>query len=174
VRKTNHPNNNAKPLSHRFIIGSIVFIAGFLSPLLIPLVLVSPLPTLLKTALAGGLAFGIPELAAFIAVIIMGREGFLTLKRLIHVSVKKAAPPARVSRRRYRIGLVMFALPLLFAWTGPYLIYMMPERMELYLPLVIMSELVFCSSFLVLGGEFWGKIRALFVWSPQKDNPVSL
>jgi len=154
----------AARLSKRFVAGSIVFVLGFLSPVLIPVVLRSGLPAAWKTALTGGLAFGIPELAALVAVAIMGREGFQDLKRLLWGLVKKSSPPARVSRTRYRIGLVMFTLPILFAWLGPYVEQVIPEQQIHSLPLLVMGDVLFVASFFVLGGEFWGKVRALFVW----------
>jgi len=153
-----------KPVSKQFIIGGSVFVLGFLSPLLIPLVLMLPLPAALKTILVAGLTFGIPEIAAFVAVVIMGREGFQELKRRLWALVKKAAPPDQVGPVRYRIGLVMFTLPLLFAWIGPYLELWMPDRGAQSLFLIVGGDVLFMCSLLVLGGRFWGKLRALFIW----------
>ena len=153
-----------QPLSKQFIIGGIIFVMGFLSPLLIPVVLMLPLPAAWKTVLAAGLTFGIPEIAAFVAVVIMGREGFQELKRRLWALVKKGAPPDQVGPVRYRIGLVMFTLPLLFAWTGPYLELWMPEREVHSLYLIVCGDILFMCSLLVLGGQFWGKLRALFIW----------
>jgi len=153
-------------LSKRFLLGSTVFVVGFLLPALIPVVLSSGLPPAWKTALSGGLAFGIPELAALVAVAIMGREGFQDLKRFLWGLFRKAAPPARVSRMRYQIGLVMFTVPLLFAWLGPYGGQVIPESGIHSLPVLVTGDLLFVGAFFVLGGEFWGKVRALFVWEP--------
>jgi hypothetical protein len=153
-------------LSKRFVIGGIVFVGGFLSPALIPVVLALGLPVAWKTALAGGLAFGIPELAAVVAVAIMGREGFQNLKRLLWGLFKRVAPADRVSRTRYRIGLVMFILPILFAWLGPYLEHVWPASPIHDLPVLVMSDAAFIISFFVLGGEFWENVRGLFVWEP--------
>ena len=161
-----------KPLSKRFIIGGIVFVLGFLSPLLIPLVLMLPLPTVWKSVLAAGLTFGIPEIAAFVAVIIMGREGFQELKRLLWGLVKKAAPPDRVGPVRYRIGLIMFTLPLVFAWVGPYLNLWMPDLGILNFFLLACGDILFIASLFVLGGQFWGKLRALFVWKVHDHTSI--
>ena len=153
-----------KPVSKQFIIGGSVFVLGFLSPLLIPLVLMLPLPATWKTVLAAGLTFGIPEVAAVVAVVIMGREGFQELKQRLWALVKKAAPPDRSGPVRYRIGLVMFTLPLLFAWVGPYLQLWMPDREFHSLFIILCGDILFMSSLFVLGGQFWGKLRALFIW----------
>lgn len=157
-----------KPVSKQFIVGSIVFVMGFLSPLLLPLVLMLPLPAAWKTVLVAGLTFGIPEIAAFVAVVIMGREGFQELKRRLWALVKKAAPPDQVSLVRYRIGLVMFTLPLLFAWLGPYAEHWMPGREVHSLYLIVCGDILFMCSLLVLGGQFWEKCRALFIWKDSE------
>ncbi len=160
-----------KSFSKQFIIGGIVFALGFLSPLLIPLVLMLPLPAAWKTVLATELAFGIPEIMAFIAVVIMGREGFQDLKRMLWGFLKRAAPPDRVGRVRYRIGLVMFTLPLLFAWLGPYLEHWMPDRGVHNPFLLVCSDFLFMCSLFVLGGQFWEKLRALFIWQASNKIP---
>ena len=52
----------------RLRLGLIVFIIGFLSPLLIPLVTDSELPTKWKAVISGFLAIGIPELFSIAAI----------------------------------------------------------------------------------------------------------
>jgi hypothetical protein len=52
-----------------------------------------------------------------VAAAVMGKEGFAGLKGRFF---KKYGPPERVSLARYRVGLVMFVLPPLVAWLGPY------------------------------------------------------
>ena len=164
-----------KPFSKRFILGSTVFIVGFLSPALTPLVVKADLPVAWKTVLTGALAFGIPEVMALVAVAIMGKEGFEEFKRLLWGLLKKAAPQQQVGRTRYRIGLVMFGLPLVFAWAGPYLHLLWPRGAFSRLAFPILGDVIFISSLFVLGGGFWDKLRSLFVWGPveQSQFPVS-
>jgi hypothetical protein len=54
------------------------------------------------------------EVLGLSAVAVMGESGFAYIKNLIFGFLKQYAPPKRVSRRRYNIGLVMFSLPILF------------------------------------------------------------
>ena len=58
-----HDKNNTMeaPPKGRLILGGVVFISGFLSPLLIPLVIASDLDTGIKSLISGLLALGIPE-----------------------------------------------------------------------------------------------------------------
>lgn len=147
----------------RFRIGITVLIVSWCSPLLIPLVTASSLSTEWKAVLSGALALGIPEVGTLAAVAIMGKSGYDVIKRRIFDFLKQVAPPERVSLNRYRIGLIMFTLPLLFGWLEPYLRRFAPQ-LEAHWPYpALAGDLMFVASFFVLGGEFWDKIRSLFL-----------
>lgn len=146
----------------RFILGTIVFVLGFLSPLLIPFVTESELSTTYKTALSGLLAFGIPEIFILLAVAILGKEGYAFLKSKIGSYLKPFAPADEVSLIRYRIGLVFFCVPLLVGWISPYLLAHFPQVGEIPISYYIIGDLLFVSSFFILGGNFWDKFRNLF------------
>jgi hypothetical protein len=147
----------------RFRIGVIVFVVSWCSPLLIPLVTASGLPAHWKTIISGALAVGIPEIGTILAIAIMGKSGFNLMKNRIFGFLKKHGPADRVSLARYRIGLVMFGLPLLFGWISPYLQNMIPRFEENRLLLAAAGDLLFIGSLIVLGGDFWDKVRSLFV-----------
>lgn len=148
----------------RLYTGGIIFVAGFLSPLLVPLVTASPLPVAWKTAVSGLLLVGIPELAMLAAAAVMGKAGFDYLKQQIFGFFgKHLAPPETVSLARYRIGLVLFSIPLLFGWVAPYISGYFPVFDEHRLLLAISGDLLVVTSLFVLGGEFWDKLRALFI-----------
>jgi len=149
--------------SFRFRAGVIVFIASWCSPLLIPLVAASDLSTRWKTIVSGALAAGIPEVGTILAIAIMGKSGFETMKHRIFGFLKKYGPSDRVSLARYRIGLVMFGIPLLFGWLSPYLQNLVPQYDENRILLSVIGDLLLIGSLFVLGGDFWDKVRALFV-----------
>ena len=152
-----------QPPRWRFRLGLVVFVVGFSSPLLIPLVSASDLSTKWKAVLTGALAVGIPEVFSILAIAIMGRSGFNYMKKSILGFLKKHGPPDVVSRTRYRIGLVMFVLPILFAWLGPYVSHHIPGYEANRFVVSVVGDLLFVSSLFVLGGNFWDKIRALFI-----------
>ena len=85
------------------------------------------------------------------------------MKESIFGFLKKHGPPDVVSRRRYRIGLVMFTLPLLFGWLAPYAPQLVPGYEVHRFAVNLVGDLMFVSSLFVLGGDFWDKIRALFI-----------
>ncbi len=162
---------DAPNTSWRFRVGVTIFVVGFAAPLAIPLVASSDLPTAWKTAISGALAVGVPEVTMVVAVAVMGREGFADLKQRFGRVLKKYGPPERVSRARYRMGLVMFTLPLLLAWLAPYLGHHLPGFGSHQLVWAIAADLVFVASLFVLGGEFWDKLRALFVHGARAVPP---
>ncbi|GAG45118.1 unnamed protein product, partial [marine sediment metagenome] len=98
----------------RFRIGMVVLVGGWMCPLLVPVVVATDLPMEWKTVLSGLLMVGIPEIFTVGAIAILGKSGFNLIKDRIFGFLKKHAPADVVSRTRYRIGLVMFSLPLLF------------------------------------------------------------
>ena len=159
---TENQNNPSPPPGWRFPVGAAVFVIGFCSPLLIPIVMGSELSAQWKTGISGALAVGVPEVMAIAAAAIMGKKGFQYLKGRIFAFLKRQAPPAAVGPVRYRIGLVMFVLPLLFGWLAPYAPYVKTGLALQPFPVNLVGDLVFVSSFFVLGGDFWDKIHALF------------
>jgi len=108
--------DSRKPPKNKLIWGIIIFISGFLTPLLIPLVISSGLSAGFKTILTGLLAFGIPELFMILAASILGKSGFNYLKRYLSLFLKRYGPPDTVSKARYNIGLIMFFIPIVFAF----------------------------------------------------------
>lgn len=156
---------NSVPPKGRLIAGAIVFISGFLSPLFIPLVLNTDLSTGLKTTISGFLALGIPELFMIIAVAILGKQGFEYLKSIMAKWFRKYGPPQKVSRLRYRIGLIMFVIPLVLAWFLPYFGHHIPSFDTHQMWYYIFGDFIFVISLFVLGGEFWDKLKSLFVYS---------
>ena len=151
----------------RFRLGLTILIVGWLSPLLIPVVTRTSLATEWKTIISGLLAIGIPEVFTVAAIAIMGKSGYNLIKERIFSFLKKHGPPDRVSLTRYRIGLVMFVLPVAFGWLGPYGVHLISGYEAHRFVVNLIGDLMFVASLLVLGGDFWDKIRALFVHSAK-------
>jgi len=164
-----------KPPTNRLIWGIILLVVGFLSPLLIPWVLSMDISDGLKTVISGGLAFGIPELFMLFAVGVMGKSGFNYLKRYMRLVMKVYGPPQSVSKMRYKVGLVLFVVPLVIGFITPYVLYQNAFYMDHALVITLSTDFLFFMSLLVLGGEFWDKLRSLFVYGasanfPEKSN----
>jgi len=148
----------------RLYAGGAIFVTGFLSPLVVPLVTNSALSVGWKTTISGLLLVGVPELAMLVAAAVMGKDGFNYLKQwLFGFLGKHFAPPETVSLMRYRIGLMLFTIPLLFGWVAPYISGYFSLFEEHWLKFAIIGDLLLFCSLFVLGGEFWDKLRALFI-----------
>jgi len=147
----------------RLYFGGGIFVAGFLAPLLIPLVTMSALSTAWKATLSGLLLVGVPEIGMVIAVAVLGKPGFQYLKQRLFRVLKRIAPPDRVGRFRYSCGLVLFAIPLLYGFVGPYVTNLLPDDELSKLLLAATGDVMLVTSLFVLGGDFWDKLRALFV-----------
>jgi hypothetical protein len=163
------------PPRGRLWIGGGIFVAGQLAPLTIPLIARSTMPTAWKTVLSAVL-FATPELFILLAVAVLGKPGFdyLTtrIKRALARFFAEYGPPDTVSRRRYTIGLVIFALPLIFGWSAPYFGHHIPGYESHVIWYSIIGDLVFVVSLFVLGGDFWDKLRALFIHGAKTRFPA--
>ena len=151
----------------RFRLGLTILIVGWFCPLLIPVVAGTSLPTEWKTIISGLLAIGIPEVFTVAAIAIMGKSGYNLIKERIFSFLKKHGPPDRVSLTRYRVGLVMFVLPVVFGWLGPYGAQQIPGYEAHRFEVSVIGDVIFVASLFVLGGDFWDKIRALFIHSAK-------
>jgi hypothetical protein len=151
-----------------------LFVGGQLVPLSVPFVARTNLPGAWKGILSGLLLIS-PELFLLAAVAVLGKPGFdyLTgaIKKALGRFFERHGPPERVSRRRYRVGLAMFLLPLLFGWLAPYAGHHFPAYEEHRLLYAIPGDVLLLLSLFVLGGEFWDKLRSLFIHGARAQFP---
>ena len=155
-------NNTPQVSKARLILGISILAIGFLSPLLIPLVTSTSWSVGVKTTVSGLLAFGIPEVFMLIAVAVMGKRGYEFIKGKAFKYLKRFAPADTVTLTRYRIGLIMFSLPLLIGWLQPYLGHYITFLNQLPVWQYVFGDFIFFASFFVLGGDFWDKFSGLF------------
>ena len=169
--KSTATKNDQPKAGWRFRLGLTILIVGWLSPLLIPLVTRTALATEWKTIISGLLAVGIPEVLTVAAIAIMGKSGYNLIKERIFSFFKKHGPPDRVSLTRYRIGLAMFVLPIVFGWLGPYGAHQIPGYEAYRFTVNVIGDVMLISSLFVLGGDFWDKVRALFIYEAKSHIP---
>jgi hypothetical protein len=159
------------PPKGKLVTAGIIFITGFLSPVLIPVVSSSDLSAGWKAALTGFLVFGIPELFMVIAAAVAGKEGFNYIKSKIYGFLKKHGPPDTVSKTRYKLGLVLFLIPILVGLFLPYFTHLIPSYEEYRNLISSIGDIVLVTSLFVLGGDFWDKLRSLFVYGAKAIFP---
>ena len=147
---------------NRLYLGGSIFVVGLLCPLLVPLVTSTGLSTAWKATLSGLLLLGIPEIFMLIAAAVMGKAGFAYLKELLFGFLKRYVVPEAVSPGRYRIGLIVFFFPIFWAWLAPYLSEFISFQ-EHSLKIAFGGDLLLLMGLVLLGGEFWEKLRSLFL-----------
>lgn len=132
--------------------------------LLVPLAAALDVPGSRIAALTGAL-FIVNKVLLLLVIAVMGKAGFQELKKRLFGYVAGLAPgaDAQVSATRHRIGLAMFCLPLVSSFLEPYLDALAPGLRPNSWVLQLSGDAVLVGSFFVLGGNFWEKLRALFI-----------
>ena len=128
----------------------------------------------LKASIIGLLSLGVPEVLILMAAAVLGKENFEIIKARSLGYLKRLAPSAKVSKFRYTIGLVMFILPLIPTYVQAYFPRWLPDSSSERLYVNLAADAMFIASLFVLGGDFWDKLRALFVYEAKARFPGSL
>jgi hypothetical protein len=128
----------------------------------IPLVVVLGLSAAMTTSISGGTLVG-AEVLLVVAAAVMGKSGYAYIKNCAFGFLKQYGPPKEVNRARYNIGLAIFAIPVLFGWLAPYAGTLIPGYEGNEITFAVVGDLLLLVSLLVLGGDFWDKLRALFI-----------
>ena len=149
------------PPTKRLVLGLGVWILAWIAALaVVPFVTASSLSTSAKATLTGILVLGGPKLGLLAAIAIMGKPGYTWLKGLIFGYLK---PPATVSYARYRTGMAMLITGVVLGILEPYIKPYLPTYDAYGRGYSIAFDLLIVVSFFVLGGDFWDKLRALFI-----------
>ena len=155
----------------RLKLGIAIFVLSLVSPVVgIPVVAALGLSATMTTTLSGVL-LAIGEVFGILAVAVMGKPGFAYIKSRVFGFFKLYGPPAKVGPTRYRIGLVMFIVPVAFGWLLPYVANRIPGYVGNEFVFAVVGDLLLLASLFVLGGDFWDKLRALFIHGARAVFP---
>jgi hypothetical protein len=146
----------------RFKFGILIVGFAFALWLLVPLAAALDISSS-RIAAMTGVIFIANKVLLVTCVAVMGKAGFQQLKGVIFGYVKGLAPAETIGPTRHAIGLVMFCLPLVSATLEPYIDQFWPGLRPNIWQLQALGDLMLIASFFVLGGDFWDKVRALFV-----------
>jgi len=161
------PDNTLQPTPStgwRFKCGIGLFILAFALWFLIPIAAALDVPGSRIAALTGTI-FIANKVLLLTCVAVMGKEGFQQLKAIVFGHAKRLAPVQKVGPVRHAIGLVMFIIPILTSMLEPYVDELWPGLRPDMWQLQVLGDIMLIASFFVLGGDFWSKLRALFVRS---------
>jgi hypothetical protein len=155
----------------RLKLGVALFGLSIALPVLgVPLIVAMGLSATTVATISGVMLVG-AEVLGIVAVAVMGKSGFAYIKNRVFGFLKQYGPPAEVSRTRYTIGLVMFAVPIVFGWLAPYATDLIPGYTGNELTYGIIGDMLLLVSLFVLGGDFWDKLRALFIGGAKAVFP---
>jgi hypothetical protein len=146
----------------RIKLGFALFILSIGWPVLLP---VMPLVGFSGSAIAAfsGAMLVAAEVMILAGAAIAGKEGFAYIKSRVLGLLKSYTPPEKVGRTRYIVGLILFVVPFLVGWASPYLgKYVAGFEAHAFYYGIAGDALLLISLF-VLGGEFWDKLRSLFL-----------
>ena len=121
------------------------------------------------------------EIVSMASIVFLGKQGFKTIKAKFFTFIKSTYSGPVGSKRHY-IGILLFLTNIvtsyivaLYLWaffgassptTTPPLVWSLNffQQETLVLWLFIVGEISFLTSFYVLGAEWWGRFRRIFVW----------
>jgi len=146
----------------RLKLGLALLILGLVMPAGTLLVAATDWPTAVKTVVSGILLLGF-EIMLVPAVALMGKDNFERIWAGATRFLKALKPAGNVGRRRYTVGLFMLVAPTLYAWIASYAPSWLPEDYALRVWVNLGLDFVTLASLFVLGGDFWDKVRALFL-----------
>ena len=151
----------------RLKLGVGMFIMSILLPIIgVPLTARLGLSAAVTTTLSGGMLVA-AEIMGLAAVAVMGKSGYIYIKNRLFGFLKQYGPPDEVSPHRYTIGLAMFCTAILFGWLSIYTREWIPGFTTNPLPYAMGGDILLLASLFVLGGNFWDKIRSLFIHSSK-------
>ena len=123
----------------------------------------------------------VSEVLATASIVVLGLEGFKAIKNKI-VRAAKSSYTAPVSRTRHRIGIALLLTKVVTTYTM--MIYAwdafaaaksgglaaavwgldIAQQGDLVFNLFLIGEISFLLAIYVLGADWWGKFRRIFVW----------
>lgn len=167
-------SDGRRPLRWRMRFALVLWFGGFFLPLLIPLATTLPVPLATRVTLSGLLVLGLPQLLTVMAIALVGKSGLHYIMEWVFGAAKRLGPPMHVGRLRYQIGLVMLFLPLAASLLEPYVMLLFVHESLPHWAYGAVNDTLFVISFFVLGGEFWDKVMALFIYEARAVLPATL
>ena len=116
-------------------------------------------PLTVKTVVSSILLLGF-EIMLIPAVALMGKDNFDRIWTGAMRLLKTLKPAGGVSTRRY---FICWWGPTLYAWIASYAPSWLPEDYVLRVWVNLGLDAIALASLFVLGGDFWDKVRALFL-----------
>lgn len=160
----------------KYYLGITLFVYSFIPYAFTFLVLpFLPISNVKAVSIATGLLIS-AEVSFLLSVALLGKPFIQLLKSKIKGSIsrkKDDAPLKPVGKLRHRVGITM----LLVASILPYFLTEIALALgfvEKYghtalINLLVIGDVLFITSFFILGGGFWGRVNKLFEWPGKTE-----
>jgi hypothetical protein len=147
----------------RFYTGMAAMALAIVMPLAALFVPLLGLPTAQSAVLAGILLAGGPEVLCILAVALLGKDTFKYFTHRATQAFRRAVVDQPASKARYYTGLAIILLSWIPAYVYAYLPAALPGgNTRIYI--LAAMDLAFVASVFLMGGEFWEKVRRIFVY----------
>jgi len=147
----------------RFYLGIGALALAIIMPVFALLVPLLGLSVAQSALIVGMLIGGGPEVMALIAVALLGKETFRYLLHSLKRFFRTKLLEKSASKGRYYFGLTINIASWIPLYLYGYLPAMMPGGdMRIYI--LAAADLSFVASMFIMGGEFWEKVRQIFIW----------
>jgi len=180
IKQSTGPLSTDFTRTWRYKIGMFLIVGGHVI-LLIGFIL----PFLGMGAAISGAVILAGELTALASIVFLGKEGFKAIKAKM-VGTVKASYTAPVGRARHSLGIILLCANVLttyaiaaYAWIvfakitpeNPFpeiLGLSFRQQDDLVLWLFLTGEITFILAIYVLGADWWGRFRNIFVWKESE------
>ena len=165
--------NPQSGIGYRVKFGFAIFIVSIGWPVVVP---VLSLLGVSGAAIAtfSGVMLIVSDLLMLAGAAVAGKEGFAFIKQTVFGFLKSYGPPKKVGRTRYTIGLFVFVVPLVLGWSAPYFGHHIPGYEAYTTAYAVGGDLMLLTSLFLLGGDFWDKLRSLFLHQATAQIPKGL
>ena len=147
----------------RFHVGMAALVLSVIMPLCAVFVPMLGLPIAQSALLVGVLVAGGPEVLCILAIALLGKETFQYLAHRAKRAFRRAVLDRPASKARYYVGLTI----MLVSWLPLYLYAYFPAALpggNARIYILAAMDLAFVASAFLMGGEFWEKVRRIFVY----------
>ena len=147
----------------RFYLGMTAIVLAVIMPLCAVLVPITGLATAPSAVLVGIFVAGGPEVLCILAVALLGKETFQYFTHKAKSAFRRALVDRPASKGRYYFGLTIVLVSWLPAYLSAYFPAVLPGGSARIYILAGM-DLAFVASVILMGGEFWEKVRRIFIY----------
>ncbi len=153
------------PTNFRLGLGIALLVIGLVMPLGTMLVARTGWSSTTKSLVSGGLIFGF-EVMALIAAAVMGKENFDRIMAPVKQLLSRWLGHMRLARGigpvRHAVGVTLFFVSFLPAYVFSYAPSLLQNAATPRLWVLLLGDAMFLVSLVLLGGDFWDRLRLLF------------